>query len=199
MPTKRNSVCVGFDAIVDVFCVDRSLSLREWVSEPVRMFIIQNVWYHPTAVSDTMSKHRVVHPLRRTLSHPSLADSISDGWNSSSMDGNGSEGPTEHTAADCNRSSSSRCSTHRRRASVLSESISNTTSNHAHKANQSNPSATEPICKLTTFNNTTPAVILLNKTSDPKKSPKPRFDSKNFVFFFLLCIFLLSNMNCEHF
>lgn len=133
-----------------------------------------------------MSKHRVVHPLRRTLSHPSLADSISDGWNSSSMDGNGSEGPTEHTA-DCNRSSSSRCSTHRRRASVLSESISNTTSNHAHKANQSNPSATEPICKLTTFN-TTPAVILLNKTSDPKKSPKPRFDSKNFVFL-LFCVF----------
>lgn len=137
-----------------------------------------------------MSKHRVVHPLRRTLSHPSLADSISDGWNNSSMDG--SESAAEHFVD--NRSSSSRCSARPRRetvASALSESISNTTSNHAHRGNQSNPSAVETICIESTAFNALPAVTLSNETSDRKKSLKSRFDYMNLQFLslfdFLLC------------
>ncbi|EFX90433.1 hypothetical protein DAPPUDRAFT_232034 [Daphnia pulex] len=134
-----------------------------------------------------MSKHRVVHPLRRTLSHPSLADSISDGWNNSSMDG--SESAAEHFVD--NRSSSSRCSARPRRetvASALSESISNTTSNHAHRGNQSNPSAVETICKSTAFN-ALPAVTLSNETSDRKKSLKPRFDYMILLFLSLFIRF----------
>jgi hypothetical protein len=103
----------------------------------------------------------------------------------------GSESAAEHFVD--NRSSSSRCSARPRRetvASALSESISNTTSNHARRGNQSNPLAVETICKSTAFN-ALPAVTLSNETRDRKKSLKSRFDYMNLLFFslfdFLLC------------
>ena len=67
--------------------------------------------------SPKMPKHRVVHPLRRALSNPSLASSGS-GWNSSGrgFDGHDSAGEAgEAGGRGSNRSSSSGCSVRRRR------------------------------------------------------------------------------------
>ncbi|XP_032780887.2 uncharacterized serine-rich protein C215.13 [Daphnia magna] len=126
-----------------------------------------------------MPKHRVVHPLRRTLSHPSLASSISDsGWNNSG--GGLSENESGGEQAADNRSSGSRCSATQRRetvASVLSETISNAISNRTHKRNQSNPSTIESTCKLPAFG-VIPAVILSTEKSARNKSPQPRAESR---------------------